>query len=149
MQDTICKLETNIDDCTGEMMGYVMELLFEAGARDVHYMPVFMKKNRPAYLLQVLCQEEMAEAAEDMIFRESTSIGIRRYRAGRNVLERRMERIPTKYGEIGMKICYRSNHVYTYPEYEDIRRAATKEGIGYREVYEAAVREAGELLDRK
>ena len=116
--------------------------------KDVIYLPVYMKKNRPAYLLQVLCQDDMAEAAEDMIFRESTSIGIRRYRAGRNVLERKMERIPTKYGDIRMKICYRSNQVYTYPEYEDIKRAAQREGAGYREVYEAAVREAGELFDR-
>ncbi|MCH1983692.1 nickel pincer cofactor biosynthesis protein LarC [Ruminococcus sp. OA3] len=142
-------LETNVDDCSGEQLGFLQEELLNLGVKDVVYLPVYMKKNRPAYLLQVLCQDEMAEAAEDMIFRESTSIGIRRYRAGRNVLERRMERIPTKYGEIRMKICYRSNHVYTYPEYEDIRRAATKEGIGYREVYEAAVREAGELFDRE
>ncbi len=141
-------LETNVDDCSGEQLGFLQEELLKLGVKDVIYLPVYMKKNRPAYLLQVLCQDDMAEAAEDMIFRESTSIGIRRYRAGRNVLERKMERIPTKYGDIRMKICYRSNQVYTYPEYEDIKRAAQREGAGYREVYEAAVREAGELFDR-
>ena len=64
--DTIIKLESNIDDCTGETLGYVMELLYEAGAREANYMPVFMKKNRPACKLEVLCKEEKVSALEEV-----------------------------------------------------------------------------------
>ena len=77
--DEICRLETNIDDCTGEMLGYVMERLFEAGARDVHYTPVFMKKNRPAWQLNVICDPKDRERMEEIIFAETTTIGIRFY----------------------------------------------------------------------
>ncbi|MGN0266239.1 MAG: nickel pincer cofactor biosynthesis protein LarB, partial [Lachnospiraceae bacterium] len=77
-KDQIVKLESNIDDCSGEVMGYVMERLFEAGARDVSYMPIFMKKNRPAYQLNVICTTDKVDAMEKIIFSETTTIGIRR-----------------------------------------------------------------------
>ena len=86
--DYIYKLESNIDDCTGEALGYVLEQLFEAGARDVHYSPVYMKKNRPAYQLNVICSEEMLTKMEEIIFRETTTIGIRRMKMERTVLKR-------------------------------------------------------------
>lgn len=80
-QDEIVRLETNLDDCTGECLGYAMECLLAAGARDVFYTPVFTKKNRPAYLLTVLCKEEDRQKLEEIIFMETTSIGIRRKRS--------------------------------------------------------------------
>ena len=80
------KLETDIDDCSGEVLGYVMKKLFKAGAKDVHYAPVFMKKNRPAWELTVICGEEKAEELEKIIFTETTTIGIREYPLGRSVL---------------------------------------------------------------
>ncbi|MDE6937299.1 MAG: nickel pincer cofactor biosynthesis protein LarC, partial [Lachnospiraceae bacterium] len=76
--DVICKLESNIDDCTGEALGYVMDRLLEAGARDVNYTPIYMKKNRPAYQLNVICKEDSVPEMEEIIFRETTTIGIRR-----------------------------------------------------------------------
>ena len=97
--DEICKLETNIDDCTGEMLGYVMERLFEAGARDVHYAPVFMKKNRPAWQLNVICDPKDRERMEEIIFAETTTIGIRRINMQRTVLQRENCSVSTPFGE--------------------------------------------------
>ncbi len=69
--DVIYKLESNIDDCSGEVLGYVMDKLFEAGARDVNYMPVYMKKNRPAYQINIICKEENVKAIEKIVFEET------------------------------------------------------------------------------
>ena len=77
-KEEICKLETNIDDCSGETLGFLMERLMRAGAKDVHYTPVYMKKNRPAYQVNVICKKEDAEKLEEIIFRGTTTIGIRR-----------------------------------------------------------------------
>lgn len=103
--DTIVKLESNIDDCTGETLGYVMDQLFAAGARDVHYTPVFMKKNRPAYQLNVICDDANVSLMEQIIFVETTTIGIRRVRMERTILDRRQETIATPYGDVRVKIC--------------------------------------------
>lgn len=134
-RDTICKLETNIDDCTGEMMGYVMELLFEAGARDVHYMPVFMKKNRPAYQLNVICREEDAHKLEDIIFRETTTIGIRRCHMDRTVLKREMLQVSTELGQAAVKVCYLEDQVRFYPEYSSVTELCRKHNRPFQEVY--------------
>lgn len=101
--DYIYKLESNIDDCTGEALGYVMERLMKAGARDVHYTPVFMKKNRPAYQLNVICKEEDIEKLEGIIFRETTTIGIRRQKMERSVLKRQVKTVKTSLGEAGSR----------------------------------------------
>mgnify|MGYP000799210604 FL=1 len=87
-EESVYKLETNIDDCTGETLGYVMNRLLEAGARDAHFVPVYMKKNRPAYELAVICDEEKIPEMEQIIFEETTTIGIRRCRVERTVLPR-------------------------------------------------------------
>ena len=81
-------METNIDDCSGEVLGFVMERLMKAGARDVHYVPVFMKKNRPAWVLNVICKEEDMETLQNIIFEETTTIGIRYSRMERTILPR-------------------------------------------------------------
>ena len=88
MTDMIWKLETDIDDCSGEVMGHVLKLLMENGAREAHYMPIYTKKNRPAYTLTVICKEEDRENLENLIFAETTTIGIRRAEMQRTILKR-------------------------------------------------------------
>ena len=138
----ICKLETNIDDCTGETLGYVMERLFEAGARDVHYTPVFMKKNRPAWQLNVICDPKDRESMEKIIFAETTTIGIRRVNMQRTVLERECVRISTPLGEADVKLCRSAGTEKCYPEYDSVKALAQKSGRSFQEVYEL-VRQAG------
>lgn len=138
-EDYICRLESNIDDCTGEALGYAMERLLEAGARDVHYTPVFMKKNRPAYQLNVICTPEDAPAMEKIIFEETTTIGIRRAYMERTVLERETKTVRTPYGEIAAKVCGVSGAERWYPEYRDVAAAAKENGVSYQEVYRAVL----------
>ena len=140
--DEICRLETNIDDCTGEMLGYVMERLFEAGARDVHYAPVFMKKNRPAWQLNVICDPKDRERMEEIIFAETTTIGIRRVNMQRTVLERESGSVSTPFGEAAVKICRLADGKCFYPEYDSVKALAQKSGRSFQEIYELVRREA-------
>lgn len=133
--DVIYKLETNMDDCTGEMMGYVMDVLMQAGARDVHYFPVYMKKNRPAYQLNVLCTEADLPKLEQIIFAQTTTIGIRRQRMERSILPRKIQTIPTVYGEVQVKICELDGQKRIYPEYDSIIRICRQTGSSYPEIY--------------
>lgn len=141
--DRVCRLETNIDDCTGENLGYVMERLFEAGARDVYYTPVYMKKNRPAYQLNVICSRELAPEMENIIFRETTTIGIRRIEMERTVLERFAETVQTSLGEAEVKVCtLPDGEKRCYPEYASAKRLAGENGISFRDAFEQIKREA-------
>ena len=142
-------LESNIDDCSGEVMGYAMDCLLEAGARDVFFTPIFMKKNRPAYKLSVLCDEEHIREMDEILFRETTTIGVRRCRVERDVLPRRFAEVQTELGAAKVKICaLPDGEEVFYPEYESVRELAKRSGKSYREVYrlvkeEAEKREAG------
>ena len=138
--DTIVKLESNIDDCTGETLGYVMECLYGAGAREANYMPVFMKKNRPAWLLTVLCKKEQIPAMEQIIFRETTTIGIRRQEMERTILKREKRTVTTPLGEVEVKVCTFDGKEYFYPEYESVKKLCKKTGMSYKEAYHMAVR---------
>lgn len=134
-EDAIYKLETNIDDCTGEAMGYVLERLMNAGAKDVHYFPVFMKKNRPAYQLNVLCQEADIPKLEQLIFSQTTTIGIRRQRMARSILPRSIQDFQTEYGLAQAKICETSSGTRIYPEYESVARICRETGASYDEIH--------------
>ena len=140
-EDEIWVLETNLDDCTGEMMGLTMELLLAAGARDVNYTPIYMKKNRPAYKLEVLCKEEKVSALEEVIFHQTTAIGLRKRKEVRRILPRKKETIMTPYGEVELKICTSAGETYIYPEYDSIRRLVQETGRSYQEIYQKAVEE--------
>lgn len=140
--DEIFKLETNIDDCTGEMLGYVLERLFKYGAKDVYYTPVFMKKNRPAYKLTVLCDEGVVKQLENIIFKETTTIGIRKYKVRRTVLEREMGTEKLSIGEIKVKKCILPDGtVKKYPEYETLAELAKESGKSFSEVMDICKRE--------
>ena len=143
VRDKIVKLETNVDDCTGENLGYVMECLMKAGARDVHYIPVYMKKNRPAYQLNVICDRDKVAVMEGILFSETTTIGIRRVEMERTVLEREKKNIETPYGSAMVKVCVTpdGNKRY-YPEYESVAELCHKYKMPFGEMYHI-VAEAG------
>ena len=128
-------METNIDDCPGEVLGYVMEKLFENGAVDVFYTPIFMKKNRPAYRLTVSCQSKHMEMLQSIIFRETTTIGIRYRYEHRTKLERVQEIVNTKYGKLDVKKVIHDGQTFVYPEYESLKKLAMENDIPLKELY--------------
>lgn len=134
-KDTIIKMETNIDDCSGEVLGFVMERLMKAGARDVHYVPVFMKKNRPAWVLNVICKEEDMETLQNIIFEETTTIGIRYSRMERTILPRETRTLPTPWGEVQVKVCTLNGKEQLYPEYESVAQLSREKEIPFTEIY--------------
>ena len=140
--DYIYKLETNLDDCTPEALGHVMERLFKAGARDVHYIPVFMKKNRPAYQMNVICSEEDVPKMEEIIFHETTTIGIRRVKMERTVMQREICTVRTSLGEAKVKVCRLEGYVRVYPEYESVTAICREKGLSYQEVWSRVRHEA-------
>ena len=139
--DLIYKLESNIDDCTGEALGFVMERLFECGARDVNYFPCYMKKNRPAYQLNVICRREDIETLENIIFHETTTIGIRRQPMERSVLKRELIKVQTSLGEVQVKVCNLPSGKRVYPEYSSIVDICKSTGLSYQHVYDVIKRE--------
>ena len=145
--DSLELLETNLDDCTGETLGYTMNLLLKAGANDVWYTPIYMKKNRPAYMLSVLCRESSRETMEDIIFTHTTSIGIRRFPAQRTALDRRKIQVETVYGAADVKVCSYKGKQYCYPEYDSVSAICDKQGnVDFNTVYEAVEKAAKELI---
>lgn len=142
--EDIYKLETNIDDCTGEMLGYVMERLFENGAVDVNYTPVYMKKNRPATLLTVLCEEESVRKLEHIIFKETTTIGIRKVKMERTILDREWETVSLPDGEITVKKCILPDGtIRRYPEYETVVGLVRETGKSMQEILEIYHKQEG------
>lgn len=143
--DYIYKLETNIDDCSGEALGYLMEKLFDKGALDVSYTPVFMKKNRPAYQLNVICNEFGMERLEKIIFKGTTTIGIRRIRLERTVLKRELINVNTSIGSALVKVCYLDMEKRFYPEYQSVSAICDDKDIPYIEAYNIIQEECKKL----
>ena len=142
---SIYKLESNIDDCSGEALGYVVEKLLSEGARDVHFIPVFMKKNRPAYQLNVVCREEDIEKFEQIIFEETTTIGIRKQKIEMTMLKTEIKIIDTSLGKAQVKICDLKNEKRIYPEYNSIVEICKKSGKSYQEIYQFIINEYKKL----
>ena len=134
-KDDIVVMETNIDDCSGEIFGYTQELLFKNGALDVFYTPIYMKKNRPAYRMTVVCKKEDKAKLQNIIFKETTTIGMRYRYEYRTELDRELIDIDTKYGKIKAKKVTANNETYIYPEYESIKEIAIKNNIPLKELY--------------
>ncbi len=134
-RDEIIKLETNIDDSTGESLGIVMEILMEEGALDTYFTPVYMKKHRPAYVLNVLCTKEDKDRLEDIIFRNTTTIGIREIACGRKILPRKIMSVETPWGMADVKLCRIGDDTVIYPEADSVLRLCKASGIGYPEMY--------------
>lgn len=140
-RDKVVKLETDIDDCSGEVLGYVMKKLFKAGAKDVHYAPIFMKKNRPAWELTVICKEDQVEALEQIIFTETTTIGIREYPLMRSILDREEKEVETVYGKAAVKQVTFRDMTRAYPEYDTVKKLAKRNKVPFMDVFDA-VKEA-------
>lgn len=136
--DCVCKLQSDIDDCSGELLGYTLERLLAAGALDAHYQPLFMKKSRPAWELTVICREEDRAKLEALIFAETTTIGIRRARMERTVLPRRSDVVHTAYGDVAVKRCLLENGERCYVEYDSAAKLAQEQGVPLQDIYLAA-----------
>ncbi len=136
VDDDMMKVEVNLDDIAGEIMGYVMDQLFEAGANDVFYTPIYMKKNRPGVMVQLLCDKQKLDKIKDVLFRETTTLGIRYYPVSVHRLERRFSHVTTKWGEVSVKQgTYQGEAVQASPEYEDCKRIASEHNVPLKEVY--------------
>lgn len=133
--DTILSLETNVDDCSGEALSYTMQLLLDAGALDAFCIPIYMKKNRPACLLKVLCNPEQRAEMESIIFRNTTTIGIRIQEMQRTKLPRKIFALETPWGMADVKCCTYGNDTYYYPENDSVSRLAKQNGTGFTEMY--------------
>jgi pyridinium-3,5-bisthiocarboxylic acid mononucleotide nickel chelatase len=139
--DTVTRLETNLDDCSAELLGAVMEKLFAAGALDVWFTPIQMKKNRPGVMLSALCEEPTAEALADLIFAETTAFGLRMEKTVRLKLARRFETVRTEYGDVTVKLGLKGPQiVQVAPEFESCKTIAQQAHVPLREVYAAALR---------
>ncbi len=137
--DTVTRLETNLDDSSPEILGVVMENLFAAGALDVFFTPVQMKKNRPGVQLSVLCEETRVEPLADILFHETTTFGLRMDQVVRLKLERRFETVTTEFGDVTVKLGLKDGRlIQAAPEFESCRLLSEKSGQPIRAIYEAA-----------
>jgi pyridinium-3,5-bisthiocarboxylic acid mononucleotide nickel chelatase len=134
----IIGLETNLDDVTGETLGFLMERLLDAGALDVFYTPIQMKKNRPGVLVRVLCAPPDEAVCTGIIFSETTALGVRRLLYARTTLPRSERTVETAFGPIRVKVSRWGDIERAEPEYEDCRRLAREHGVPLRQVYDAA-----------
>lgn len=132
----IMVVETNVDDMTGEMAGYVLETLMEKGALDAFYTPVYMKKNRPGIHLTVLCNDADLSTIEEIILRETSTLGLRKYPVTRVCMDRHFKKLATPLGEVTIKISEYGTIRRESPEYEDIRRIARETGKSLGEIFE-------------
>jgi uncharacterized protein (TIGR00299 family) protein len=129
-------LECNIDDMNPEFFEYISDRLFKAGASDVYYSNIIMKKGRPGIVLNVLCETELADTVKNIIFTESTTLGVRTFPFRKDTLIRKFEIIQTVYGNLTVKRSYyKGTEVSCKPEYDECRQIALNKGIPLKEVY--------------
>jgi pyridinium-3,5-bisthiocarboxylic acid mononucleotide nickel chelatase len=144
LADTVVVIETCVDDMNPEIFGYLMDRLFDDGALDVYWIPVYMKKNRPGTLVQVLCNPDSKTTLIQRIFRETTSTGVRHHTIQRARLPREVVTMATCFGHVQMKkITDPDGRKRLVPEYESCKKIAIAEKIPIKEVYERLDREAG------
>lgn len=140
MSGELCLLQATIDDMNPQIYGHLMDRLFEAGARDVYYTPVYMKKNRPGVVVTITVASRFEEAVKDVMFSETTTIGIRKIKIDRTELDRRMVKVSTPIGDINCKVCsYKGRVVNVTPEYEEVKKAAEKNNMSFKMAYNIIV----------
>ena len=133
-------LEAEVDDMSPQLCGPLIERLLDAGALDAYLTPVLMKKGRPGFLITAVADVSAREAVEELLFRETTTLGVRRQEWDRTVLDREIVPVDTAYGAVGVKVGRRDGRVYNaQPEFEDCQRAAVAAGVPIKEVRAAAL----------
>lgn len=138
-RDLIWVLETNLDDATGESIGYCTERLWEAGALDVYSTPIQMKKNRPGVVLTILCSASQLQEMETILFRETTTLGVRRWQASRRKLQRKPHEVDTPWGKVLGKLGWFEGGAPNFaPEYDSCSQVALENNVPLRSVYDAA-----------
>jgi len=139
-------LETNIDDMNPEFYGYVEERLFEEGALDVFKTPIIMKKGRPALKLSILVDDKREKDILDVIFKETTSIGVRKFKVEKIKLKRNFTKVQTRYGDVTIKNSYHQGKIVKFkPEYEDCKRLAKENNVPIVEIYREVNKAMGEI----
>jgi hypothetical protein len=137
--EVVSVIEANVDDMSPQLYGFFVDQALAAGALDVTCTPVQMKKNRPGILVSVLCTPEISDALAQMLFEQTTTIGVRIYEARRKALERELLSVATPYGAVRIKVAKREGKVLNVaPEYEDCQRLATEKGVPLKQVMMAA-----------
>lgn len=141
-KDEVVKLESDIDDASGEVLGYTMKKLMDAGALDVHFSPIYMKKNRPAFELTVICKEEKKKEMEEIIFRETTTIGIREFSSlMRSILHREEKEVDTSFGPVKVKEVTLGSEKRRYPEYESVKKLAEEKHVPFQTIFDEVKRQ--------
>lgn len=137
-QPTLLMMETNIDDMNPQLYEPLLERLFKAGARDVHLIPCQMKKNRPGILVRILCDSAKKEKMAEILFRESTTLGVRSFKVERDELEREIIKVKTPYGSVPVKVGRLSGEIVNvWPEYEDCRKLAKRKKVPLKVLYQS------------
>ena len=139
--ETIRVLEANLDDMNPQIYGYFLEKALAAGALDVFATPVQMKKNRPGMLVTLLCKPEDAAKFEDMLFAETTTLGVRGYASERRILDRHWETVHTRFGDVRIKVARLNGHIrQASPEFEDCRKLAEAQNVPLQRIMDEAIR---------
>ncbi|MBQ8482065.1 MAG: nickel pincer cofactor biosynthesis protein LarC [Alphaproteobacteria bacterium] len=136
--DTMFALESNIDDCTAEVLGLAMEKIMKAGAYDVHFEPCYMKKNRPAYILRAITSADKLEAVEYAVFKYTTTIGLRKYPVDRTCMKRKIIKVSLECGEVEVKVSTFKDIVRYAPEFESVKKLAEATGKDFHFIYNSA-----------
>ncbi len=147
-EEMVYVLESNIDDCSAEMLGLAMEKCFIAGAYDVHYEPCYMKKNRPAYILRAITAADKLEAVEYAILKYTTTIGVRKYPVERTCMERRKIKVQLQFGEVEVKVATYKDIVRCQPEFESVKKLAEESGKDFQFIYNLAQHVAMKELEK-
>src|SRR5690625_2691737 len=147
IDEDMLKMEVNLDDISGEILGYLMDLLIEAGANDVYYTPILIKKNPTGILLQLLCSQKNLNKRKQILFTETTTLGIRYYPLTVHRTERSFRKISTKWGSITIKEgIYDGQVIQRSPEYEECKKIAQDHQIPLKKVYEEVWKQLGQSI---
>jgi uncharacterized protein (DUF111 family) len=147
--EKVVLLETNVDDMSPQVAGFIMDQALQLGALDCYFTPVQMKKNRPGLLISVVCKPADSRSLTEMLISETTTLGVRFQELSRTAMQREVVRVKTVYGEIDVKVArYGDSIVKVMPEFEHCREAAVRHNVALREVTRVATGAAEELIHK-